>query len=570
VLAANEGYYHWDPYIEFQAPADGDYTLLFRELTYRGAPEAVYRLTVGAVPHVSGILPAGGQRGSTVEVRFAGINLGETRTQRVTIPTDAPLGERDVRFTVGGHASNPVPFVVGDLPEATEKEPNNTRETANVVTPPVTINGRMDAPGDVDCYRFHVEKGQRLVMEVMARRADSLLDSYLTLRDPSGSVITENDDARERDSRMDRTFDAAGDYTLEIRDTDDRGGDAFTYRLTIGPARSNFRLTVTPDKPFAGAGSTALLDVALDRQDGFEGEVTLSVPHPPAGVTATTAVIPKDKKAGQIAVTVAGGAEAGPRVLTVVGESTIDGKREQRTAQTTEIYNIQGTAFNRDLIGPILAVGEPAPLTLSMATPSLNLPGGATAEIRVTVTRRGEAKGPVTVTATGLPAGVTAEPLTIPEGASEGMLVLKSAPDAASASGTLLVTAKLKSGKQELQALAPFVPVTLMEAPGFTLAAEPKQLSLPRGGQVELRVRATRRGGFDEPIEVELADLPSGVTAEPARIEPGQTEVKILLRAPMTMAKTKQDVKLTAHASLAGLPVTRETPPISLSVTDPS
>jgi hypothetical protein len=29
-------------------------------------------------------------------------------------------------------------------------------------------------------------------------------------------------------------------------------------------------------------------------------------------------------------------------------------------------------------------------------------------------------------------------------------------------------------------------------------------------------------------------------------------------------------VKLTARATLAGLPVTRETPPISLAVTDPS
>jgi Bacterial pre-peptidase C-terminal domain len=570
VLAANEGYYHWDPYIEFQAPADGDYTLLFRELSYRGAAEAVYRLTVGAVPHVAGILPAGGRRGTTVEVRFAGINLGDAPTQRVTIPADAPLDSRDVRLTVNGHESNPVPFVVGDLPETVEQEPNNTRETANTVSPPVTINGRIDAPGDVDCYRFHAEKGQRLVMEVMARRADSLLDSYLTLRDPSGSVLSENDDGRDRDSRMDRTFDAAGDYTLEIRDVDERGGGAFTYRLTLGPPRANFRLTATPDKPFLGAGGTAILDIALDRQDGFDGEVTVSVPSPPPGVAATTAVIPKDKKAAQIAVTVADGVGVGPRAISVVGEATIDGRREQRTAQTTEIYNIQGTAFNRELTGPILAVGDPAPLTLSLGTPSVTMPGGATAATRVTVTRRGDAKGPVTVTVAGLPAGVTAEPLTIPENASEGMLVLKAAPEATGATGNLLVTAKLKSGKNELQALAPFVSISLLETPGFILAVEPKQLSLPRGGQVELRVKATRRGGFDEPIDVQLTDLPAGVTADAARIEPGQTEVKILLHAPMTMAKAKGDVKLTARATLAGLPVTREAPPISLAVTDPS
>jgi hypothetical protein len=83
-------------------------------------------------------------------------------------------------------------------------------------------------------------------------------------------------------------------------------------------------------------------------------------------------------------------------------------------------------------------------------------------------------------------------------------------------------------------------------------------------------VRATRRGGFDEPIEVQLTDLPAGVSADAARLEPGQTEVKILLRASPAMANMKQDVKLTARANLAGLPITRETPPIPLAVTDPS
>src|SRR5262249_31096223 len=88
VLAANEGYYQWPPSPESQRPPDGPSPPLSHDLTYRGAPEAVSRLTVGAVPHVAGILPAGARRGSTVEVRFAGINLGEAPVQRITIPAD--------------------------------------------------------------------------------------------------------------------------------------------------------------------------------------------------------------------------------------------------------------------------------------------------------------------------------------------------------------------------------------------------------------------------------------------------------------------------------------------------
>ena len=52
-LAESEGtsddYYRWDPLIFFTAPKEGDYTVYYRDLNWRGAPSAVYRLTVGVV-----------------------------------------------------------------------------------------------------------------------------------------------------------------------------------------------------------------------------------------------------------------------------------------------------------------------------------------------------------------------------------------------------------------------------------------------------------------------------------------------------------------------------------------
>ena len=49
--------------------------------------------------------------------------------------------------------SNRVPFAVDTLPECLEKEPNNDPETAQAVTLPVIVNGRIDAPDDVDVFR---------------------------------------------------------------------------------------------------------------------------------------------------------------------------------------------------------------------------------------------------------------------------------------------------------------------------------------------------------------------------------------------------------------------------------
>ena len=51
---------------------------------------------------------------------------------------------------------------------------------------PVTINGRVEKPGDVDYFSFKAQAGQKLVMEVFARRLESPLDSILTLYDADG------------------------------------------------------------------------------------------------------------------------------------------------------------------------------------------------------------------------------------------------------------------------------------------------------------------------------------------------------------------------------------------------
>src|SRR5262249_29741067 len=74
VLTSSEGtsddYYRWDPVIAFEPPKEGDYTVFYRDLNWRGAAEAVYRLTVGGVPHAIGLFPLGGRRGTTVDVGF--------------------------------------------------------------------------------------------------------------------------------------------------------------------------------------------------------------------------------------------------------------------------------------------------------------------------------------------------------------------------------------------------------------------------------------------------------------------------------------------------------------------
>ena len=56
-----------DPFVSVVIPEDGDYTILVREASYRGADNCHYRLHVGNFPRPSVAYPAGGKRGEQLE-----------------------------------------------------------------------------------------------------------------------------------------------------------------------------------------------------------------------------------------------------------------------------------------------------------------------------------------------------------------------------------------------------------------------------------------------------------------------------------------------------------------------
>src|ERR1035441_8510430 len=104
---------------------------------------------------------------SSSTVQLTARNLPATRT---TIHTKHPL-------------ATPTTFMVDTLPEAFEKEPNNSPAAAQRVKLPIIMNGRIDQPGDWDVFRFQGRAGEAIVAEVYARRLDSPLDSVLKLTD---------------------------------------------------------------------------------------------------------------------------------------------------------------------------------------------------------------------------------------------------------------------------------------------------------------------------------------------------------------------------------------------------
>ncbi|HLJ56728.1 MAG TPA: DVUA0089 family protein [Chthonomonadaceae bacterium] len=362
VLASSDGtpdeYYRWDPVITFTPPKDGEYAAWFRDLNWRGAPMADYRLTIAAMPHAYGIFPLGGRRGTSPTVHFLGANLSHA-DRPVPVPSDPsdPADRIQVAITTAAGTTNERPFQVSDLADATQKAGNSSLNAAQAVQFPCVVNGRIERDGLRDYYKFTLDKRQRVAIEVWSRRLGTPMDPDVTLYDAAGNAIGDDDDSRGRDSRIERDI-APGTYTVRVRDIDDRGGIAYPYRLFIAPPEPRFSLVCTPDAPALTAGGTVTLAVKVERTDGFDGPVEISVPGLPAGVTAAPLIIAKGQQEGKLTVTAAATAALGPIRLHVRGTGKAGDRELLAEARTSETYNIQGTAYQRDLIGPIVLVSE--------------------------------------------------------------------------------------------------------------------------------------------------------------------------------------------------------------------
>jgi hypothetical protein len=89
-----------------------------------------------------------------------------------------------------------VPLRMDTLPEVFDKEPNDEAETAQRVSFPAIVNGRIDQPGDEDVYRL--SGAGKVTVEVYARRHGSPLDAYVQLTDTRGKELAFNDDYEDK------------------------------------------------------------------------------------------------------------------------------------------------------------------------------------------------------------------------------------------------------------------------------------------------------------------------------------------------------------------------------------
>jgi hypothetical protein len=171
----------------------------------------------------------------TIEAALVEPSRDDRAVFDVKVHPDSPLGIYGLRLATASGLSNVKLFLIDNLPTIEERESNPRERVPQQLSLPVAVIGNA-GEADVDRYSMDVEAGQRLTFEVVGNRLGQDVDPVLTIRDAKGRIVVDrdNDVGLMFDCRFAHTFQAAGTYTIELRDTRFRGSDHLVYVLRIG------------------------------------------------------------------------------------------------------------------------------------------------------------------------------------------------------------------------------------------------------------------------------------------------------------------------------------------------
>ena len=274
-----------DARVEVAFPQGGDYYVVVRDARFSTQTANFYRLKVGSYAYPREVFPLGGRRGEVIET-----SLGSERVK--TDLRNIGASVRQVFVNVPGSPALPVPFAVGDDPEVTTPAGDAT------LGAPMTINGRLTKPGQVDRHTLRVPASRAMIFRIQARElGTSKLMAVITVRDEQGAVLGRSgDEPLAEDLFNVNQSRTAGDpvlrlqapagvnqVTVTVEDLALRGGPDYGYRLNIQPVAQDFRLILNSAFVNVPAGGSVAVPVTVQRQ-GYEDDIQLRVANAPKGL----------------------------------------------------------------------------------------------------------------------------------------------------------------------------------------------------------------------------------------------------------------------------------------------
>lgn len=596
-------------------------------------------------PSIGGTVPAAIPPGATVSLQINGANLATAKklwlsfpaeaslaegvdkngdnpaqvTYKIVVPADTPCGINAMRV-VTDKGVTPLRFLfIDDLPSVASVGSNTQMAAAQAITIPTAVDGAV-AGLSWQFFKFPAKAGQRLSIEVLARRIGSSLDPFVRLLDVKGRELAYNDDTPglSGDSSIVHTFKEDGEYFLELRDIKYGAG---AYRLRIGDfpvATVAYPMAVqrgtATNVTLAGFNVDGLTPVTLSVPSNYSAEwmnVSLKRPNGASGYSSVAVVAtpqfvehePNDAaiQANRVDLShdVNGRFERPGDVDRFVfaakkdQSATFTGMTRQQGSPSDlnfKILNKDGgqlaaaedTGTNEGALtfkfpadgeyslvvedlnhrggsehAYRIAVTTSAPqFSLAASLDAFNIPAGGSVMATVTSVRSGH-NGPIELSATNLPPGVTASRSVIGAGRNDAAITLQGTPEFAAGElhnisivGTARIgdadvvipaeiSGVLKSKNNNMRwsplMLSKQVVASAAPAPGFAWRAEPNVVVFGKDLSAKVKLIATRATGFDEAVAVAVTPpqngLPAGITVAAKNIDKGQNEVEITISA---------------------------------------
>lgn len=500
-----------------------------------------------APPTLTRLVPAGGQRGTRVRVTCTGTfawpvkvwapGLKVTAAKEkgkldVVIPADLAADRVWVRLYDAEGASAAAPFLIDNLAEVAEREPNDHPRTAQALAKPEAIvNGVLAKAGDVDCFAVQLPAGRTLVAKVDANmRLGTPMDAIVQVTTPEGNVIAENNDDVHLDPLVSFTPAKAGRYVVRVFAFPSTPGSSI--RLSGGPEYV-YRLTLT-NGPFVTHA------VPLAAPPGRTGTVAARGWNLPAGAALPVAPY-------------GGAAHAEYQECETPGAL-----RPPPGARLGFAFDARFAGSTRLRLCDLPIVAAPAdpaaPMALPLAasvTGSLRKPRQADA-YRLML-RKGQ---PIVITVEAGSLGSTCDPevrLMAPGGATVARAV-----DVGPDREATLTHAAAKDGEYRLTVAdryrrggeRGYYRLTVRpEAPDFELTVGADAVVAAPGKPAELSVKVRRFGKAVGAIAIEATGLPPGVTAAPVTSAPsGPTAAAVTLKLTATGPAFSGPIRVTGRA----------------------
>ncbi|HZU38894.1 MAG TPA: PPC domain-containing protein, partial [Gemmataceae bacterium] len=561
-------------------------------------------------PQLSTLMPCGGRAGSAVTVTFTGTDLEEPQALRfshpgiqatpivppkpkadpkkppppqppvtqftVHIDPHTPPGFYDVRLVNRWGVSNPRTFVVGDLNEVAEKEPNDTEKQRQRVTLNTTVTGAIAAPTDVDYYVFAGKKGQRVLISCLASSIDSRLEPEIRLYDSNNKQLALARDYKGTDALADCILPADGDYTVRVCSfTYTEGSPEHFYRLSITTAPwidAIHPCVVEPGKPtHVTVYGRNLPGGTLDPTVKVRGNVlerlsvTVTPPADPQArhhLTYSGNADPRMASLDAFEYRVRNGAGvSNPFLLALAHAPVVSATGKQNTPQTAQPVQIPC-----EVAGRVLTRNEGDWFSFTAHK-------GETIAIDVTSDRLGSQADMYFLLRNAANHQDIAEVDAHTEALTNNLKFYQATEDP----GTYLFTVPA-DGRYELLIGSRYagsvfgirhyycLRLTRPE-PDFHLVVLPAADSRPDAGQLLqngqqlFTVLAWRHDGWDGPINLSVDGLPQAVTCQPQMLAAGLRQTSLVLSAAPNAAAWTGDIHVKGTATINAKTITHEARP---------